>query len=234
MSQSIYTIPIHDVFEPKDGCPICRMRNLLEERCVEYILGAAMMEPDIRMETNRLGFCKRHFEKMLRRKNRLSLALLLESHLAQINRTVFSAEAGIEGKADKKDRSKKAEKVVESCYVCAKVDSVIENMLDSLFHMYRQNADFRALFAQQEALCLPHYQMLCESARVKLPKRELSGFLSLANRLAGGYCLTLENDVRHFTKMFDYRNSGPDADWGNSKDSIERAVWFLTSRKTEE
>ena len=30
---------------------------------------------------------------------------------------------------------------------------------------------------------------------------------------------------------FDYRNNGEDADWGNSRDSIERAVWFLTSRE---
>ena len=233
MKQAIYTIPIHEVFEPKDGCPICRMRDILEERCVEYILGAAMMEPDIRMETNRLGFCKRHFDRMLERKNRLSLALLLESHLAQINRTVFSGSGEPRMGMDKKDRSKKAEKVVESCYVCEKVDSVMENMMDSIFHMYRQSSDFRALFSQQEALCLPHYRILCDIARSKLQKRELSEFLSLANRLAGGYCRALENDVRHFTKMFDYRNSGPEADWGNSKDSIERAVWFLTSRRTD-
>lgn len=234
MSQPIYTIPVHEVFEPKDGCPICRMRDIMEERCVEYILGAAMMEPDIRMETNKLGFCKRHFDNMLERKNRLSLALLLESHLAQINRTVFSIGGDTHFKADTKDRSKKAEKVVESCYVCTKVDSVMENMMDSIFHMYHQSSDFRALFAQQEMLCLPHYQMLCDAARTKLSKREMAEFLSLANRLAGAYCHTLENDVRHFTKMFDYRNSGPEADWGNSKDSIERAIWFLTSRKAEE
>jgi len=27
--------------------------------------------------------------------------------------------------------------------------------------------------------------------------------------------------------MFDYRNNGEDADWGNSKDAIERTVAFL-------
>ena len=45
--------------------------------------------------------------------------------------------------------------------------------------------------------------------------------------------ITLENlkelssDVRHFCDMFDYRNNTEDADWGNSKDAIERAIAFL-------
>ena len=34
--------------------------------------------------------------------------------------------------------------------------------------------------------------------------------------------------MTHFTKMFDYRNAG--GDWGNSRDSIERAIQWLTAR----
>lgn len=56
MRYDITNIPVGEIFEEKDGCPICRLRNKLEQRAVEYITGAAMMEPDIRMETNRLGF----------------------------------------------------------------------------------------------------------------------------------------------------------------------------------
>ena len=36
-------IPISEVFEPRDGCPICRMRDMLEDRMATYITGAAMM-----------------------------------------------------------------------------------------------------------------------------------------------------------------------------------------------
>ena len=61
MQDSIYTIPVSEVFDPKCGCPICAMRNMLENRCIEYIMGAAMMEPDVRIETNKTGFCKEHF-----------------------------------------------------------------------------------------------------------------------------------------------------------------------------
>lgn len=44
MRETICTIPINDVFGPKEGCPICRLRDMLEHNYVEYITGAAMME----------------------------------------------------------------------------------------------------------------------------------------------------------------------------------------------
>ena len=59
MRDDITSIPISEVFEPRDGCPICRLRNTLEDRVVEYITGAAMMEPDVRIETNKQGLCQK-------------------------------------------------------------------------------------------------------------------------------------------------------------------------------
>ena len=35
MRESILTIPISEILEPRDGCPICRMRDMLEQRTVE-------------------------------------------------------------------------------------------------------------------------------------------------------------------------------------------------------
>ena len=44
MRDDICTIPVSEVFEHNDGCPICRMRDTIEERMTDYILGDAMME----------------------------------------------------------------------------------------------------------------------------------------------------------------------------------------------
>ena len=51
MRDDICTIPVTDAFEENDGCPICRMYDTVEKRILEYIMGAAMMEPDVRIET---------------------------------------------------------------------------------------------------------------------------------------------------------------------------------------
>ena len=90
MRYDITNIPVAEMFEQRDGCPICRIRNMLEERAVEYITGAAMMEPDIRMETNKQGFCLEHYRQMLKKRNRLSIALMLESHLDEVAQSRLS------------------------------------------------------------------------------------------------------------------------------------------------
>ena len=64
MKETICTIPINDIFMPKCGCPFCRMESMLEEQYVKFITGDAMMEPNIRIETNKKGFCHRHFSQM--------------------------------------------------------------------------------------------------------------------------------------------------------------------------
>lgn len=57
------------------------MRDTVEEHICEYIMGAAMMEPDVRQDTNRLGFCFTHYQQLMMQNNRLSLGLMLNSHL---------------------------------------------------------------------------------------------------------------------------------------------------------
>lgn len=227
MRESILTIPINEVFEPRCGCPLCRMRDMLETRTVEYIMGAAMMEPDVRLETNRLGFCKEHFNMMLSQKNRLSLALMLQTHLDEVRTAVFAKKKAFEPKLAKQ---KKLSAINSTCFVCAKAEWGLERLLHTFFDMYR-HADFRALFCEQEFLCLPHYETLCGTAPAYLKKEEIDGFYADCEKLAKGYAEILYADVSKYCSMYDYRNAGKDADWGNSRDSIERAIAFLTSRK---
>lgn len=230
MQDSIYTIPISEVFEPKCGCPICTMRNTLEDRCIEYIMGAAMMEPDVRIETNKTGFCKEHFDMMMKKRNRLSLALMLESHLAELNAKIMDAKS-LGNLLDKTARAKKVSKINSSCYVCDKIDWAMERQLATIYRLYETERSFRELYASQEYFCLPHYELLCSQAASHLNKKYVGEFIKTTTALTVNYLEGLSRDVSHFCKMFDYRNNGDDADWGNSRDSIERAVTFLTSRE---
>ena len=81
MRDDICTIPVSEVFEVNDGCPICRMKQTVEQHLITYILGDAMMEPDVRIETNKVGFCPEHYNKMMATRGRLQLALMLETHI---------------------------------------------------------------------------------------------------------------------------------------------------------
>lgn len=232
MRESILTIPINEVFEPKCGCPICRMRDMLENRTVEYIMGAAMMEPDVRIETNKLGFCGEHYSQMKMQKNRLSIALMLQTHLDELRKNEFNKSP----LPEKKNLFSKKEfpdisysKNDSTCFVCSKIDWAMERFMKTFFEMYTHD-DFVKLFNEQEFICLPHYRMLISLSSNFLKKEKLTEFCSDAKKLTEKHITTLYDDVSHYCSMYDYRNTGKNADWGNSKDSIERAVKFLTTR----
>ncbi len=219
MRSDICSIPVEEVFEPKEGCPVCRMRNMLENRMAEYITGAAMMEPEVRKVTNEKGFCLRHYKMILSRKNRLSVALMLESHLKEM---------------EKKIKSPVAKAETSRCFVCDEVERNMTALISNTLKKYESDMEFRHLFEKQETLCLPHFYELCSAADKKMGRRFRGEFKSAAKELTLRSIESLHGDVKHFCDMFDYRNNGENADWGNSRDSLERAVLFLTSYDPEE
>lgn len=229
MRESLLTIPINEVFEPKCGCPLCAMRNSVEEHICEYIMGAAMMEPDVREETNALGFCLTHYDMLLKQNNRLSLALMLNTHLAQLREEVLDKKDGMFGKS----KAKKLSEEKETCFVCSKVDWGVNHMLETVFTMFKNEESFRKLYSEQEYLCMPHYRKLMAAAPNKLKKDDLKAFQDATDALAANYAKTLNEDVKAFCDSFDYRNAGKlhNEDMAHVRSSIERAIEFLTSRK---
>ena len=216
MRNDICTIPVNEVFEVQDGCPICRMYKTVEAHILDYIMGAAMMEPDVRIETNRQGFCADHFDKMMARRGRLSLALMLESHIAEKEKAIKSAS--------------KAKEIEKSCFVCNKIEWGMSRMLDTLLRSYETDRDFRALFDAQPQFCLKHYNMLSELGDKKHLRRYHKDFQKSLYRITSEYHKSLAADLTKYCSMYDYRNSGENADWGNSRDAVERAVGYLTGR----
>lgn len=228
MRYDITNIPIAEVFEEGDGCPICRLRNTLENRAVEYITGAAMMEPDVRIETNKKGFCLDHYRQILKQRNRLSVALMLESHLDEMEKQIF-AGAPLVGKNAKK-QAKDANRSACTCFVCDQMGEAMEKMLATVCRTWETQKEFRQLFEDQPCLCLPHFSDLVAASAGAMSKKAQPDFAKEASKLAHRYLTELRGDVHHFCEMYDHRNAGSN-DWGNSKDSIERAIWYLTTRE---
>ncbi len=227
MREDITTIPINDVFEPRDGCPLCRMRDMLEKRSTEYITGAAMMEPDVRIKTNEKGFCYKHFGMMLKCGTRLSNALILESHLDKIKTELMPKN--VKGKPDKK-KIAAIQALEKSCFVCEQVEWGMSHMFQTIFNSYATDPEFKRLYNDQQFICMEHFTDLMTAASARgIPSKILPDFYSDTSRLAGGYLEVLKDDITHFCSMFDYRSKGQD--WGNSKDAIERSIEFLTSER---
>ena len=230
MRQDICTIPISEVFEVNDGCPICRMRETVEKRIVDYIMGAAMMEPDVRIETNKLGFCERHFDMMLGTRGRLQLALILESHVNEIGKNIF--EKKLFNPSSKKGAQ--AKKLSDSCFVCSKVEWGFQNMIKTLFLSYENDKEFRQMFDNQDVICLKHYELLVNSPEKKNLRKYLSEFEKNATRITGNYVKFLSGDLTKYCSMYDYRANKENPDWGTSRDVVERTIAFLNGRHYSE
>lgn len=218
MRDDITSIPISEVFEPKDGCPVCRLRNMLEERSVTYITGAAMMEPDVRIETNKVGFCRHHYGQMLKVGKKLTVALILQSHLAQIAK---------DGAA--RQKSGKMERAGETCFVCNKLDRNMQQIVQNVCLLWEKEKEFRVLYSDQPYICLDHCRMLTAAAD-RISKKNRGEFIKTTVQLTENRLACLAGDLQHFCDMFDYRSNGRD-DWGTSKDSVERTIEFLTTRE---
>ena len=228
--EQIYTIPVNEAFERSAadktcGCPMCALYNKLENDELELILGASMMEPDVRIKTNKLGFCRTHYDMMFVRKNRLGMALTLESHLSELQGDLGKGLLGaLTGRPDQKP-AKRIAALEDSCYVCGRIDFHFQHMAETVVLLFDTDENFIKKMQEQPFFCLPHYRLLLEKAAQRLSKKKLPEFCKLTERVVKDYLATLSEDVSWFCKKFDYRYDKEP--WKNSKDSVERAIKFL-------
>ena len=235
MAESIYKIPVSEAFdacmeEGKD-CPFCRLYGTLEENELEIILGGAMMEPDIRICTNKQGFCHHHYGKMFTRKNRLGMGLILESHLNQLREEMASPTLDLlKGKGS--SAIKRADELKDSCYICGRISVNFEKMIETAVILYEDDPNFPKKAQKQPLYCVPHFTRFLRCAKSRLNKKTYADFHTKVAEPFYAYFDALRGDVSHFCNKFDYRYD--DLPWGNAKDSVERSIRFLTSGLSEE
>jgi len=232
--EQIYTIPVNEAFDLavvnqadhslSDTCPLCALYSKLEDKEIDLILGASMMEPDVRIKTNEKGFCRTHYDMMFMRKNRLGMALTLESHLNDLRKEI--QDNTIIGTPGKKPVNR-IDKLESDCYICGKVNFHFGNMIETVIFLWESDESFREKFSKQPYFCLSHYKRLIECGRARLSKKRFSEFFKAIQEVELAYFDALCTDVSWFCKKFDYRYE--DEPWNNSKDAVERAIKFLRS-----
>ena len=226
--EQIYTIPVGEAFDevgekPECGCPFCVLYRKLQNDELDIILGASMMEPDIRMKTNEQGFCLSHYNMMLRRKRMLGMGLMLESHLSEVEKKIDGPTL----LGNKAQASVSALKGLNSdCYVCKRIEKNLSAMIATAVYLYESDFSFRERFEKAPYFCLPHYERMIDYASKKMSKRIFKEFYAKSHEIEKKYVSTLQSDVSWFCKKFDYRYD--EEPWYNSKDSVQRSIKFLS------
>ena len=208
--EQIYTIPVNEAFEKvqeEDSriCPFCLMYNRLEANELDLILGASMMEPDVRLKTNDLGFCDTHLDQ---------IAKDLDGNMG-----LFIGKTGDAA-------AKRLDRLEHSCYVCERIEYNFSRMIETAALLWQSDSAFHEKVKKAPYFCLPHYGRFIRAAKDRLSKKDFAQFYEDVHALETAYFDELRGDVSWFCKKFDYRYENEP--WGSAKDAPERARLFLS------
>lgn len=233
MKEQIYTIPVNEAYDIDCECPLCELEKKLERETLDYALGAAMMEPDFREQSNRLGFCTHHFSMLFDMPNKLPLALILDTHLEEIRARLdrLSKSTGKKSGLFKKSGfagslSAGLSEIEKDCIVCGKIRHTMERYADVLLYMWSKDDEFKAKFEASKGVCLKHMRLLADMSEKSLTSASASEFLSVLCRKQSEELSRIQEDIHKFTLKFDYRNK--DMPWGTAQDAPVRTIEKIT------
>ena len=217
MQYHIQTAPIWDAYR-SDGCPLCRLFGTKEDKLIAQYLSDNVMDPDFRVASNNKGFCKKHIDMMYSGKNKLGLALQLETRAAALN-------AMIKAPTDKKSAKKFAETLEKhrGCVICDTLDEIMPRYYMTVAQMYFNEPEFPKLFVDASH-CLYHAIQLFAVA--ECAGKQVSAFCSSLSYSLKRDLKATESELRDFADCFDYKNAGARPD----PTSIPRAIKLLITK----
>ena len=230
MKEQLYTIPVNDIFDKKDcECVICAMKKSLEDDAVAFSMGPSYMEDDIRLTTDKIGFCRPHMQMMYDFENRLGLALIMDTHMKKMAEEIEKLQkkgrkssGGLFSKKDETPIHEFTEKITNSCYICDRISHTFERYIATIFYLYEKDPAFPGKLNKCRGFCLEHYGMLYEMAPNYLHGNTLDEFTRAIDRIFMENYKRMEEELSWFIDKFDYRNK--EKPWKTSKDAVQRAM----------
>ncbi len=234
MKEQIDTIPVNDAFLSGDECPFCWLERKAEQSTIRYVAGpsASYMEPDVRAETDEMGFCTHHTKALYDYGNTLGSALMLQTHMASLLKIM---EAGLEdleipkrpGLFAKKQPNpqtawwKHLERKHNTCFICNRVENHMRRYFHTFFVMTK-DPEFREKAEASKGFCIQHFAKLMDLAESELPKAQQQWFYDTIPALTMGNLVRVKKDLDWLIAKYDYRNAG--APWKNAQDALPRAM----------
>ncbi len=225
--EQIYTIPVNEAFEKcagEGGCPFCVLEDQLDANEIELILGASMMEPDVRKKTNEQGFCRSHYKTMFAASKKLPLALILESHLSEVG-GMLSAP-GILPAAAGASSAKKLSQVSSSCYVCGRIEYNFSRMLDTAAYLWESDEEFRRKCKKQDGFCVPHAARYLSAAKARMKSKTYADFYKMIYDIEAKHIGGISDKLSRFVKSFDYRYANEPID--DARDAVEKTIELIS------
>ena len=205
---------VHDAYAAGGECPLCLLLDGAERNYLVSLQGARVMEPSVRVRTNRTGFCPEHTRRLYKGENKLGLALVTHTHLGEQLPGLLStfrgmaeaAKDGRKGKARLEGAVRDLEDLRRRCYLCELLQADLDHYLFTILYLWRKDPEFRPTLARSRGFCLSHFASLTSAALKMLRPEELARLLDEVLPLMTASLERLERDLLAFTELFQAGN----------------------------
>ena len=237
MKEQLHTIPVNEAFDAGAACPFCHLARRAEQSPLRYVAGpgASYMEPDVRGETDKTGFCREHTKKLYDYGNALGAALMLQTHFAclldaydeEVKHFTPPGKKNLFGKrktAEGESFGRYLVETSEKCFICDRMDYHMDRYFHTFFVLLKE-PEFRDKVMASKGFCLRHFGQMLEAAEKYLPNAQHDWFYQEIFKLEKENLIRVKEDLDWLIAKYDYRNAS--ADWKNSRDALQRTMQKL-------
>ena len=232
MKDHLETAPVIDAVR-ENACPFCQLRDMIEQQTVERYLGGSVMEPDMRIRTNAVGFCRTHHKQLMSLKDYHGYALMMQTRLKTVAAELSPAVKGLSGSSlfEKKNAAalqKQAIAATQRCLVCENMADTVSRYMDIFMKLYREDEGFRTDFGKGPGVCLYDLPAFLQKAQTHLlPSQRKALFDTLSRQLADTL-KTAQEDLDALCSSFHYGSEHKNNP--RIHEALERAVNLLRGK----
>ena len=205
---------VHDAYGDAGECPLCTLREWAEATYLHSFQHSRVMEPNVRVQTNAVGFCPDHYGKLYRGENKLGLGLVVHTHLQQ---KLPEIRAALERCAAPGTGRKALERMAEAadslsalrdrCFICEMLRTDNERYVFTILYLWSKDPEFPDRFRASRGFCMGHFLDALRAAPKLLRGDRAQRWITEAVSLQTSAFERLEQDLLAFTQLYRSENA---------------------------
>jgi hypothetical protein len=202
---------VHDAYAGDGECPLCALHEAAEATYLHSFQHSRVMEPNVRVQTNAVGFCPDHYGKLYRGENKLGLGLVVHTHLqeklpeikAALER-IAAPKAGRKARGIAADAAGRLSALRDRCFICDMLRMDNDRYVFTILYLWSKDSEFPARFRASRGFCIGHFLDALLAAPKLLRADRAERWTAEAVGLMTGSLERLERELYSFTQL--YRN----------------------------
>ena len=228
---------VHDAYGQGAECPLCFLMDGAERTILHSFQHSRVMEPNVRVKTNDVGFCPEHLGKLYQGENKLGLGLVILTHLEEKSTGITAALDGLiaAARGASRERSRGIQQTVQSfeslrdsCFICGMLAQDLTRYSWTILYLWRKDPQFPARLKASRGFCLSHFCSVLAAATDALRGDRLADWLEDVVPLMKGSLAALQKDLLAFTQLHQAGNRSLGTE--EERSALARTLQMLAGR----